>query len=404
MRQPPAAWQRSHLLLFRTFVLFVLLFIISFPFGYHVLPDPGRYTQGVFESLARFTGDHIFRIQRKYSAGLVSDSTGFYINLFNVVILSLLLAVCWGLFFRSVRSHSRLLKVFIAFVRYYLALQLIIYGFSKIFKVQFYLPEPNILYTKLGAIPRDLLYWSTLGLSRPYSIFLGATELLAAILLLFRRTMLMGAFLASVILINITAINFAFDISVKLLSCFLLALALFLTGAVWRMQDAGYGIRDLKGRRIHRAGKTFVVALLFLEGLWVYISAGNFNDDRTARPYFHGAYQVKTFILNNDTLPPLLTDRVRWKRVFFHRKGYFIIEQMNEEMLDYSLNLDTTKRELYISASDDPQLFIFTYQVPDPSRIILEEINPAYQRKIILERLDWQNMPALRKEFNWTID
>ena len=41
-------------------------------------------------------------------------------------------------------------------VAWFLALQLLQYGFDKVFKHQFYLPEPNTLYTPLGLLPPDL--------------------------------------------------------------------------------------------------------------------------------------------------------------------------------------------------------------------------------------------------------
>jgi len=34
-------------------------------------------------------------------------------------------------------------------------------------------------------------------------------------------------------------------------------------------------------------------------------------------PPLHGIYRVETFVLNKDTLPPLLTDTIRWDRMIF---------------------------------------------------------------------------------------
>jgi hypothetical protein len=90
------------------------------------------------------------------------------------------------------------------------------------------LPEPNLLFTPLGQLDKDILYWSTMGSSYGYNLFLGCTELLTGVLLFFRKTRAIGALAAVFICANIVAVNFSFDISVKLLSSFLLLLSLFI--------------------------------------------------------------------------------------------------------------------------------------------------------------------------------
>ncbi|MBL0334556.1 MAG: hypothetical protein IPP73_04285 [Chitinophagaceae bacterium] len=76
----------------------------------------------------------------------------------------------------------------------------------------------------------------------------------------------------------------------------------------------------------------------------MYVKTGNYNDDLDPRPPFHGAWEVTNFIRNNDTLPPILTDKTRWKRVFVHRKGYLIIQGMNDGMQDFKLVTDTIQK------------------------------------------------------------
>lgn len=412
----PATWSTSRLFFFRVFFLFALLFVVSFTFGYQLLPDIGDYTHRFFASLARFTGDHILSIKRSYTSGLISDSTGFYINALNILVLSVIGAIAWHLFFRKIRSHERLLYWFTVFVRYYLALQLLIYGFSKVFKAQFYLPEPNILYTPLGDVPKDLLYWSTMGVSAPYSIFLGLTEVIAALFLLFRRTTLAGAFLAFFILLNVAAINFAYDISVKLFSCFLVVLSLFLL-FLHRKRIVRFFAGDMvpashrwqpvwknAGQRISwYAGKTIVVLLLVLESCWLYISTNNFNDDRQQRPPLHGAYHVESYIIDNDTIPPLQTNKSRWKKLFFHRHNYFIVQDMNDEMYDFKMGLDTVAGIITVFKDDAEQMRL-SYRRPDQAMLLLDGKIQDKTFKCTLRRLDWQDMPLLKREFSWTID
>jgi hypothetical protein len=367
--------------------------------------------------MARFTSHQFFSQRNTGPAGLISDSSLFYINAFNILIASIALAFMWGVVFKKIRSHNQLLYWFTAGVRYYLALQLFIYGFSKVFKSQFYLPEPNILYTKLGEVPKDLLYWSTMGVSRSYSIFLGLSEVVAAILLLFRRTSLAGAFISAFILVNVAAINFAYDISVKLLSCFLLLLSLFLLilhgKRIW-LFFTGKPVPAPKNytpvfvsapaRRTYFFIKTLLIAVILLEGLWIYISTRRFNDNMVPRPLLHGAYKVDAFILNGDTLAPLLTDSIRWKRVFFHRQGYFITEKMNDEMVDYKMEYDPSHQDIYITPARAGTSLKLSWQQPDSTTLLLEGNTGVNKLKLVLHPLNWQQLPVLKKEFNWSVD
>ena len=197
-------------------LLFALLFILTVPFPHQFMPTIGSYLHPLFESLVKFTGKYIFNIHHPYTSQLVSDSTGLYIHVFNLFIIS---AICtFIIVFKPIKNYDKVLYWSTVIISYYLALQLFEYGFSKIFKWQFYLPEPNTLYTTMGNTYHDLMYWSTMGISRPYTIFAGVAEIIAACLLLFKRTRLVGALLAFFILVNVVAINFSYDISVKILS------------------------------------------------------------------------------------------------------------------------------------------------------------------------------------------
>src|SRR4029077_19764906 len=64
----------------------------------------------------------------------------------------------------------------------------------------------------------------TIGSSYTYTVVAGIFEILPAVLLLFRRTRIIGAIIATAVMTNVVLINFGFDISVKLFSCFLLLL------------------------------------------------------------------------------------------------------------------------------------------------------------------------------------
>lgn len=420
---------------FRFLSLFVLLFILTLPFPRRFLPDTGSFLAPMFEPLARLGGRIVLGADARFTAALASDSTGLYLHTLNLAVIALALCALWSVADRRRTNYAREAGWFVAIVAYYLALQLFIYGFDKVFKTQFYLPEPNTLFTTVGETPRDLLYWSVMGASRPYTMFTGAAEVLAAALLLFRTTRTPGALIAFGVLLNVVAVNLGYDISVKLYSSFLLVLSVVILAPQGkRMVDffSGKGVPPLpsfgsapktKGEYLLRAGaKGAMIVLILFESLSRHAAAGNFNDDAAPRPPLHGAYQVTTFAAEGkaegteegkteegrkegeEGTPPSAS----WKRIFVHRRGYLIIQTADETMHDYELRPDTARKIMTLT---DPasgrrsRLHYRLHRGPD-STAVLElrgELN-GDSVAATARMLDLNTLPLLRGEFHWTTD
>lgn len=266
-----------------------------------------------------------------------------------VIPLAALLAVPALVLAAAIRRKANMATIVNALrtgLAYYLALQLLHYGFSKAFKWQFYLPEPNTLYTPFGELPPDLAYWSVLGMHRPYVVGAGILELLAAGLLLLRPTRMLGGMLATVILSHVLALNLAFEIQVGAYSAWLLSLALLLSGPLWRgLLQLGLGqsvsslprLEALRPPLPRYVGlKLAIVGAMLVDSLFLYASTRNFNDDLAPRPPLHGAYAIVE-------APPL--DSIfdgQSHRFFVHRQGYGIT-QSADGWQSYPLQyLDTT--------------------------------------------------------------
>jgi hypothetical protein len=284
---------------------------------------------------------------------------------------------------------------------YFLALCLFKYGFDKVFKTQFYLPEPNILYTPMGQVSRDLLFWSTMGSSYAYNLFSGAVELVLAVLLLWRRTRAAGLLMAAGVLLNILSINFSFDISVKLFSILLLGMVLFLL-APQAKQLAGFlflqkqAVLNAEGpgvkSRSQKILKSAAFLFLFTETLYPYLQSGNFNDDHAPRPYLHGAYEITA----NDSLP--------LKRFFIHRSGYIIFQDNRDEMQDLKLDIDSAHHQFILTDYNlDSRTCAYRY---DERHATLELwlTDDTGTHHLIARVVSPKNMPLLQNEFHWTVD
>jgi uncharacterized membrane protein YphA (DoxX/SURF4 family) len=388
--------QLVHTFATRWCAIFIALFIVSVPFPYQVLPDIGGFFSPFFEVLVRFTADHILDIHRPYTSRLISDSTGLYIHVLNLGFIAVIGSfVSLRLKFDRDVVRDRTLVI----SRYYLASQLFIYGFSKVFKWQFYLPEPNTLFTPLCDVPRDLLYWSAMGSSHLYTLFGGIAEVIAACLLLLRRTSKSGGLVAAAVMLNVMMINLSYNISVKLYSIFLLFLSILIV--VLSLERTA--LSQVQGRNA-RLIKAAVVLLILTEGLWLYVSTERYNDDLTERPPLHGAYDVQQFVSGDTIIPPLLTDPVRWRRVFVHRHGYFIVQTMNDKMRDFDLRYDTAKRNLVLIDPRDSSRSILAYNKTADSTLQLAGTIGGRDLHLQLKQINLDQLPLLKPEFNWTID
>ena len=325
--------------------VFCLFFVVTFEFEYSILPELYKLVNPFFEALIRFSGTVFFGLDSDFNSEISSDSLGLFVHLFNLFFISfgMALLITEILMFNSVNLRQKLLQL----LTYYLSLQLLIYGFDKLFKGQFFYPEPNILNTNLKDLSPDILYWSTMGISRGYSMFLGGAELLVAFLLWFRNTRLIGLIIGTGIMINVVAVNFGFDISVKVYSCFLLASFLlvlspyfsFLTSVFFLKTPSEFKQVSQPNPRFNfklkKVMKWSVICLLLAEGLFPYFSTGNWNDDTAKRPKFHGAYSV-------------LPNRFGIEKLYIHRAGYLILEDENKVKEDFQMELDTMNQEIVL--------------------------------------------------------
>jgi hypothetical protein len=110
------------------------------------------------------------------------------------------------------------------------------YGFAKVFAGQFPHTMANMDARFVELSPMRVA-WAFFGYSRGYQEFLGWGEVIPSVLLLFRRTTLIGALLMFVVMLNVFLINIFFDVCVKINSGIYASLALYILlqefGRLW---------------------------------------------------------------------------------------------------------------------------------------------------------------------------
>ncbi|PMD90679.1 hypothetical protein BWI97_22070 [Siphonobacter sp. BAB-5405] len=108
----------------------------------------------------------------------------------------------------SDKRHARLQSI----IRFWLALSISSYGFAKLLKTQFTTPE-HVLDLPLQAVDGFSLTWYYFGYSYAFAVILGLFQIGGSILLLYRRTTLLGVFILLPVMVTIVLINAFFSIS-----------------------------------------------------------------------------------------------------------------------------------------------------------------------------------------------
>ncbi len=390
----------------RFFILFSSLCILSIPLPYSQIIDTGTLFSPFTEHIVLWVGDNVLHIRHSYIAKIVSDATGMYILVFINLVISIIVSGISIYYARKRQISSQFSYYFNSFISYYLALQLFKYGFDKVFKQQFYFPEPNTLFTPLAYLDKDILFWSSMGSSYSYSLFLGIAEIIPACLLLFNRTRILGGIIALIVMLQVVAINLSFDISVKLYSLFLLMLSLGISwpGLVNIFQililhktpnstssivQPSYLAQNQKLSYV--LIKALVISLIFYEASFKYFQNMNFNGDHAARPFLHGAYSVTT--PNNN-----------YKRIFIHSRGYLIFQDRDDQLKDYRLKCNLRNKTLYLSKTGEPEARLqYQYDNTD-SCLVLSGVLNKDSIKLIAKLIDTDTLPLKRDGFHWTIE
>ena len=166
-----------------------------------------------------------------------------YVQLATRLALAVLGTAAWTLLDRRRAGYRRLGAWLNAGLRWVLCFTMLSYGFAKVFPLQ--MPwMPGRLIEPLGEMSPMGLLWTFMSASAPYEMLSGWCEVIGGLLLVFRRTAGLGALMLLAVLGNVVALNYCYDVPVKLYST-----QLWLTAAFIAAPDARRIFRLLVLRR-----------------------------------------------------------------------------------------------------------------------------------------------------------
>lgn len=413
----PVYWSALKKAGFRFALIFLLSFIFFNSNGAYPNPIVGLLTDTQHRFVIWFA-KHVLNLARPITAftGGSGDTRYDYIMLLLIFTLSLIAAIIWTLLDRKARNYSKLYYWLTVIVRFYLGIMMLEYGFVKVIKLQFPTPSLVRLSQPYGDSSPMGLAWTYIGYSAGFNYFAGIAEVACGLLLLFRRTSLLGALLGVVVAGNIMVINYCFDVPVKLLSTALVVMSMFLL-----LSDAERLINvfflnktalpaSLSPHRFKKQWKNItLVVIKYL--IIIYVLAGNITSDikmaslygeKAPKPLLYGIYNVESFIRNQDTVAPLATDTTRWKRLIISNSNSAQIKLMNDTNKYVGFKVDTQIHYVVINTvTDTSDKFYFTYTQPRPGVLLLKGKWMEDSLKIKFNRFDEKQFMLMRRGFHW---
>ena len=137
-------------------------------------------------------------------------------GVFAVAGLILLLALVYPFYWQTkeksnAEDSTNRLAFWQGVIRYFIALDLSMFGWQKIFHLQFFTPL-GILDLPFSSFSGEQLTWAYFGHSYAFVCVIGSMQILGSYLLLFQRTRLIGVFVLIPVLANIMFIDFFYGL------------------------------------------------------------------------------------------------------------------------------------------------------------------------------------------------
>ena len=390
-----AHWTALQKIAFRFFFVFFMLFILlggndEVPFYGNIYYPFINFLQGFICWAAKHTMHiEIVPFNRGYGDG-GGDATFDYLLYVFIIILSVAITTIWSYTGRKTNNYNKLFYCLLVILRYYMATTMIYFGISKPLRVQFPTITIQRLMERVGDMSPMGLAWTYMSYSAAFNYFIGFAELLCAGLLFFRRTTKLGAVLGFVLLINIVAINFCFDVCVKLSSTTILLMCIFILVPDYE-RFFNFFLRNrevlpsnlipyrfaAKWKNVTLACFKYVLILYVL--YWNYsmmatfVQINNYAADNAPKSPLYGLYKIETFVKNRDTLQPLTTDTTRWNRFWISHAGSVTIQFMNDSVKHVTFNVDTLLHKVTShTAADTVHKFYLNYTLQKPDIMILK--------------------------------
>jgi uncharacterized membrane protein YphA (DoxX/SURF4 family) len=436
----PTVHSKGRRYLFYVVFLYIVIYTFPFPFdmlvsvlqrffswlgelsGWGFLNTVNDAIDGFFDYYNQFwqwlvpwVGEHLLHLQKPITifTNGSGDTTFDWVSVPVKAVLALIGGGLWLLWRRPVNA-GRLHQWLLLLLRYYLAYMMLSYGFAKLIQNQFPYPALGRLVQPYGESSPMGLAWTFMGYSKGYNLFTGGCEVLAGLLLFFRRSQAFGALFAITVCTTIFVMNLCYDIPVKLFSFHLLLFAIFIAAADYQRitafffkgKEAGlhrhpYFFSGHRwGRRLHLI-KWAIIAFLLYTNYANNIKRYNESGMGKPKPPLYGIYNAQYKIVNSDTVPLLYNDTTHWKQLLIGMSGYARVRLLNDSIRRYVFQVDTVKQSVLLHPiNDSSKKSRMAYQVR-PGKLLLAGRVNGDSVQMWFNRYDESKMLLNSRGFHW---
>ena len=410
-----ANWSLAKKILFRFVCVYIVMYALSHPFGAPLGEYIGEYYNLLWDSPVLWAGKQVFGVEITARPAGSGDTTFNYVQIFSMVVLTALLCLVWSVVDRKRRNYTALMGWLVVGVRYYLAFVMLTYGFVKVIKLQFPYPMMETLDQTYGDSSPMKLLWTFMGYSESYTIFAGLGEVVGGFLLFFRRTTTLGALVVIGVMGNVAMMNYSYDVPVKLFSTHLVVFAVFLLSLdlrrvlnVFVLNRAASPV-DLSltlprpwMQKARVVLKVLVIGYVVVAQIIGALEATKLYGANRTKPALYGMYDVETFIQNSDTLAPLLTDPVRWRKLMIDWEGFVSVKKMDNQLERLAVEIDTVEQTLTLNTfADTTRKHVLDYRRPLPEALVLEGVLMDDSVSIHMKRFDLNQYLLVSRGFHW---
>jgi hypothetical protein len=413
---PAREWNVVQRFGFRFALIYTLLY--TYPGPLDALPGAEmlfKPAQALWSAVVPWVGAHVLRMSSPptFHPSGSGDRVFDWVQIFTMLCLAIVGATIWSAIDRRRHSHRMLFAAFKIYLRFYLASDLFVYGFQKVIPNQMPAISPSKLTEYFGEASPGGFAWTFIGLSGVYERFAGAGEVLAATLLLFRRTSTLGGLVGAAVMTNVFMLNMCFDIPVKqysfhlLLGCAVLAaldaprlLNVFVRERAAEAPRHTELFATPTSRRVAR-----LVAIALASGMIGSQLRMNYRvyheyGPPSPRGPLYGVFEVEQVVKNGVVDPGLLTDSTRWRRVSVDRGGA-VVRLATDARVGFQLSTDTVKRSATFGARSNGPKFSLAYAFPDTEHLTLRGRMGADSVEMTLRRRPESSFLLVGRGFHW---
>ncbi len=318
--------------------IFLYLILYIYPYGFEYIYALKADTISFWPGITTWFGETF--LGWDYNATNLQngfDSKYDYTRFLLIAILSLIGSGLWVFIDSKLkRSYTAKLKVLIQTVlRYHIGLTLIMYGLAKVLLLQFGLMDIAGLETKMGNLTGMNFLWKFMSYSEFYTIAAGLVEVIGGLLILFRRTTFIGAFILFIAMANVVLMDIGYDVRVKMFAIHLFLMTVILMSDhlkqmtrffITNKPTIPYIFQPLFNTVKSKKFGYILKGLILL--LFIITSVNQLNgrvEKEVDNTYssLSSIHEVDMFVKNGDTLTPKNNDGSAWEKLMINGNSYF---------------------------------------------------------------------------------